>query len=81
MLEICFQEWDPTNELIDKAGHYANCKEVGRNRDFTIEEGAISVVTDFTDGSRADTDAVHGYITDIIDRWMRNAKYDDYVSL
>ena len=80
------QEWDTTNYLVDLAGYYANCDAAGqRARTVSVDkvtpEGqSISGVVDSTDGSRADVDAVNGYIKSIIDNWINRHTFDRLVS-
>jgi len=78
-------EWDPTNFLIDLAGNYANCDSAGtRAREISVNKltpdgKSISGVVDSLDGSRADVDAVNGYIRTIIDDWVNRRTYNNLI--
>jgi len=74
-------KWDPTNFLVDLAGHYANCDKIGTRGaikvdKLTPEGDSIIGVVDYTAGTRSDVDAVNGYITNIVDRWMSSGLHD-----
>jgi len=78
-------EWDPTNFLVDLAGYYANCDSAGtRSRTISVDKltpdgQSISGVVDSIDGSRADVDAVNGYIKAILDDWLSRRTYDSLI--
>jgi len=77
-------EWDRSNFLIDLAGNYANCNSVGTRGviqvDRTTQEGhSIIGIVDSTSGTRADVDAVNGYIATIIDNWVRSGRYNNEI--
>jgi len=78
-------EWDPTNFLVDLSGHYANCKYVGKRETITVDtktpEGyPITGAVDYTSGTRSDVDAVNGYITEVVDRWMSTGIFNSLIS-
>jgi len=77
-------EWDPTNFLVDLSGHYANCKYIGQrgpiNVDTKTPEGyPITGAVDYTSGSRSDVDAVNGYISEVVDRWMSSGLFNSQI--
>jgi hypothetical protein len=75
-------EWDPTNFLVDLAGHYANCKAVNgqvRVDRLTPEGQSIGGMVEVVDGARTDVDSVNSYIRTTIDRWMRSRVYNDMI--
>jgi hypothetical protein len=75
-------EWDPTNFLVDLAGHYANCRAVGgpvRVDRLTPEGQSIGGMIDIVDGARSDIDSVNSYIRTTVDRWMRSGVYNDKI--
>jgi len=77
-------EWDPTNFLVDLSGHYANCKYIGQrgpiNVDTKTPEGyPITGAVDYTSGSRSDVDAVNGYISEVVDRWMSTGLFNSQI--
>jgi hypothetical protein len=45
----------------------------------TSDGDSISGVVDSVDGSRADVDAVNGYIRSVIDDWINRHTYDSLV--
>ena len=79
------KEWDSTNFLVDLAGYYANCDYAGtRTREISVDKltpdgSSISGVVDSLEGSRADVDAVNGYIRTIIDNWVARGTYNNQV--
>jgi len=75
------QEWDNTNFLVDLAGHYANCDRARNPGEIRVDrqtpEGeSISGFVDNIDGTRADVEAVNGYIRSLVDRWTSARTYD-----
>lgn len=77
-------EWDPTNFLVDLSGHFANCKYIGTRGPVTVEtktaEGyKITGAVDYTSGTRSDVDAVNGYITQVVDRWMSTGLFNSQI--
>jgi hypothetical protein len=77
-------EWDPTNFLVDLAGHYANCKYIGKRETITVDtrtpEGyPVTGAVDYTSGTRSDVDAVNGYINEVVDRWMSTGIFNSLI--
>jgi len=77
-------QWDPTNFLVDLSGHYANCNSIGTRGPITVNtktpEGyAITGAVDHTSGTRSDVDAVNGYITQVVDRWMSSGMFNSQI--
>jgi len=73
-----FLEWDETNFLVDLAGHYANCDNIGRGGSFlnvdklTPDGSSISAYVDDITGGNSDVNAVNRYVQAVIDRWTRD---------
>lgn len=77
-------EWDPSNFLVDLAGSYANCNNVGRRGKITVDrttpEGHTIVgVVDSTVGGQSDVNAVNSYIKTILDRWTYTHEFDSEI--
>jgi hypothetical protein len=74
-------EWDPTNFLVDLAGHYANCKTIGTRGAIKVDkqtpEGEDIVGgVDYAVGSASDVDSVNRYIQEAVNRWMYSSLFD-----
>ena len=83
---ITFQEWDPTNFLIDLSGGYANCKFITIRGSVNVptktpEGDSIGSYVDYTDGSDADVNAVNVYLKRVVDRWMHEPQLSNQVRL
>jgi len=79
------QEWDQTNFLVDLAGHYANCEQLGRTGPIRVDRvtpqgESITGFVENIDGSATDVDAVNGYLRSLIDDWTRSRRYNGMVS-
>jgi len=79
------QEWDETNFLVDLAGQYANCGQLGTTGTIRVDRQtpdgeSISGFVDNMDGRGTDIDAVNGYIRSLVDRWTRARTYNAMVT-
>eukprot|EP00918_Siedleckia_nematoides_P038224 GHVU01083067.1.p1 GENE.GHVU01083067.1~~GHVU01083067.1.p1 ORF type:complete len:282 (-),score=23.01 GHVU01083067.1:463-1308(-) len=68
-------EWDPTNFLVDLSGRYANCKNVGKQGQVTVDrqtpEGVgIGGMVDYAPGLETYSDAVQKYIETALQDWV-----------
>ena len=79
------QEWDNTNFLVDLAGQYANCDNLGTTGPIRVDRKTpagqtITGFVDNMDGSRTDVDSVNGYLRSLVDRWTAARTYDGMVT-
>ena len=80
-----WQEWDPTNFLVDLSGLYANCRYVGVSGLMGVDRNtpygnSMVAIVDDTAGEEMYSDAINEYITEVLDSWMHNNVYRTKVS-
>ena len=84
---VCpIQEWDSTNYLVDLSGLYAKCsytraQTVAVSQRAPPDETEIVAAVDQTDGSGTDSNSVHGYIVNVINKWIKEKTFHTQVQI
>ncbi len=81
-----YQEWDPTNFLVDLSGQYSLCKNVGKNGHITVDRPTqdnvrIGGLVDSVRGSGTYAEIVNKYVTEILSRWPGQNPYEAQVMI